>query len=47
MLRATVKGMRGEFTRFVVVGIGATLLHLPVYWELNELLGITEAQSLA
>lgn len=47
MLRATVKGMRGEFTRFVVVGIGATLLHLLVYWGLNELLGITEAQSLA
>lgn len=36
----------GEFLRFFVVGVGATLLHMGVYLAVNHAFGITEAQSL-
>ena len=36
----------GEFARFFVVGVGATLLHLLVYWLLNWLFGVSEADAL-
>ena len=34
--------MGGEFVRFFLVGVGATLVHLFVYWSLNELLNVSE-----
>lgn len=39
--------MGGEFCRFFVVGVGATLLHLLVYWLLNALFGIEADQWMA
>lgn len=44
---AALKQTGGEFARFFVVGVGATLLHLVVYWLVNALFGITEARPLA
>lgn len=37
----------GEFTRFFVVGVGATVIHIGVYLLLNACFGITEAMPLA
>lgn len=37
----------GEFARFFVVGIGATLVHLGVYLLLNALFGVDETQAVA
>lgn len=41
-----LKQTGGEFTRFFVVGVGATLLHLVVYLLLNWLFGLTEQEAL-
>ncbi len=41
------KGIRGEFCRFFVVGVGATLLHLLVYWGLNALFLVDENRPVA
>lgn len=41
------KVISGEFCRFFVVGVGATLLHLLVYWGLNALLQVDVAQPIA
>lgn len=41
------KGISGEFCRFFVVGVGATLIHLLVYWGLNALLGVDDSRPLA
>ena len=41
-----MKQTGGEFARFFVVGVGATLLHLLVYILLNWLFGVTEADAL-
>ncbi len=37
----------GEFARFVVVGLAATLVHLLVYWLLNALFSLHEADEAA
>ncbi len=44
---ALVKKLGPEFMRFFVVGIAATLVHLLVYWLLNALLGLGEADEAA
>ena len=44
---AVTKGISGEFCRFFVVGVGATLLHLLVYWGLNALLQVDASQPIA
>ncbi len=36
-----------QFLRFFVVGVGATLVHMLVYWSLNAAFGLTEADGLA
>ncbi len=36
-----------EFVRFFVVGVAATLVHLLVYWGLNALFGLGEADEAA
>ncbi len=41
------KKISGEFCRFFVVGVGATILHLLVYWVLNALLKVDESRPLA
>ena len=41
-----MKQTGGEFARFFIVGVGATLLHLLVYILLNWLFGVTEADAL-
>lgn len=41
------KGISGEFCRFFAVGIGATLLHLLVYWGLNALLDVDDTRPFA
>lgn len=41
--KATISG---EFARFFVVGVGATIVHIGVYLLLNECFGITEARPL-
>ena len=41
------RGIGGEFVRFFVVGVGATLLHMGVYLLLNALFGVTEAHPVA
>lgn len=46
MANETMKQTGGEFARFFVVGVGATLLHLLVYILLNWLFGVTEADAL-
>ena len=40
-----VKQAGGEFARFFVVGVGATLLHLVVYLLVNWCFGLTEADA--
>lgn len=45
MASAALKQTGGEFARFFVVGVGATLLHLAVYLLLNWLLGVSEADA--
>lgn len=46
-MSSVIKQTGGEFARFFVVGVGATLLHLLVYWLINVLFNITEAAPLA
>lgn len=46
-MKEGIKVMGGEFARFFVVGVGATLVHLLVYLLLNALLGVTEARPFA
>ena len=41
-----MKQAGGEFVRFFVVGVGATLLHLVVYWLLNWCFDLTEQNAL-
>ena len=41
------KELGGEFTRFFVVGVGATLVHLGVYLLLNAIFGVAESAPLA
>lgn len=41
------KAISGEFCRFFVVGVGATLLHLLAYWGLNALLGVDASRPFA
>ena len=47
MKNVVTKGISGEFCRFFVVGVGATLLHLLVYWGLNALLQVDDSQPVA
>ena len=46
-MSSALKQTGGEFARFFVVGVGATLLHLLVYWLVNAIFNITEANPLA
>ena len=46
MAKAALKQAGGEFARFFVVGVGATLLHLVVYWLLNWAFGLSEKNAL-
>lgn len=46
MVKDSIKQTGGEFGRFFVVGVGATLLHLVVYWVLNAVLGATDVSPL-
>ncbi len=39
--------VQGQFVRFFIVGIGATLLHLAVYTGINTAFGISDQQQLA
>lgn len=41
-----LKQTGGEFARFFVVGVGATLLHLAVYLLLNWLCGLSDKDAL-
>ena len=41
-----LKQTGGEFCRFFVVGVGATLLHLAVYMLLNSLFDLSEQDAL-
>ncbi|MBR5889338.1 MAG: GtrA family protein [Akkermansia sp.] len=43
MATAAVRQTGGEFARFFVVGVGATLVHLAVYLLLNWLFDLSEA----
>lgn len=43
----SLKGTGGEFVRFFVVGVGATLLHMGVYIAVNNVFGITQERPLA
>lgn len=38
--------MRGEFLRFVVVGLAATAVHLLIYWTINAVFSLTENDQL-
>lgn len=44
---ADLNKMGGQFARFFVVGIAATLVHLVVYIALNHLFGLSEENKLA
>ncbi len=44
---ALLRKLGPEFVRFFVVGIVATLVHLLVYWLLNALFSLTEADEAA
>ena len=44
---ADMQKMGGQFARFFVVGIAATLVHLVVYIALNHLFGLGEEDKLA
>ncbi len=46
-VRSLCKKLGPEFVRFFVVGIAATLVHLLVYWLLNFLFGLGEADEAA
>ena len=46
MPSATLKQTGGEFARFFVVGVGATLLHLAVYLLLNWVCDFSEKDAL-
>ena len=46
MAGAVLKETGGEFVRFFVVGVGATLLHLVVYLLLNWVFGPSEQDAL-
>ncbi len=46
-MKAQIKEVGGEFSRFFVVGVAATLVHLAVYVLLNYLFGVSEATPLA
>lgn len=43
----SLKKTGGEFIRFFIVGVGATLLHMGVYIAVNSLFGITQETPLA
>lgn len=38
--------MKGEFLRFVVVGVAATAVHLLIYWAINTAFSVTEADRI-
>ncbi len=40
-----LKRLGPEFVRFFVVGVAATLVHLLVYWALNALFSLSEADE--
>ena len=46
MAVGALKGAGGEFARFFVVGVGATLLHLGVYMLLNWCFGLSDRDAL-
>lgn len=46
-MKTQIKEVGGEFSRFFVVGVAATLVHLAVYVLLNYLFGVSEATPLA
>lgn len=46
MATAAMRQAGGEFVRFFVVGVGATLLHLVIYLLLNCLFGLSEKNAL-
>ncbi len=46
-MTALVRKLGPEFVRFFVVGVAATLVHLLVYWLLNALFSLTEANEAA
>lgn len=46
-MKTQLKETGGEFARFFVVGVGATLVHLGVYLLLNVMCGVTEQKPLA
>ncbi|MBQ2869331.1 MAG: GtrA family protein [Akkermansia sp.] len=46
MMAPALKQTGGEFCRFFVVGVGATLLHLAVYMLLNCLFDLSEQDAL-
>ncbi len=42
-----IRNIAPEFLRFVVVGLAATLVHLLVYWLLNAVFSLAEADEAA
>lgn len=46
MAENTIKQAGGEFARFFVVGVGATVLHLAVYLLLNWLFNLSDKDAL-
>ena len=46
-MKAALQETGGEFARFFVVGVGATLVHLGVYLALNAVFGVSEQMPLA
>lgn len=46
-MQEKIKEVGGEFSRFFVVGVAATLVHLAVYVGLNDVFGVSEATPLA
>lgn len=47
MKSIAIKNIGGEFSRFFVVGVGATLVHLLVYWGLNAVFRVDDSRPLA
>lgn len=46
-MAADIKETGGEFVRFFVVGVGATLVHMGVYLATNAAFALSEEQKLA
>ena len=46
-MKGTLRETGGEFARFFIVGVGATLVHLGVYLALNAAFGVSEQMPLA